>query len=324
MLTLVLPPFHPRQQHRYHAPQASLLGLDRLAAQKKAEAAAKRQLEEEGRGSGKKAKLTVEQDDDTGEAPMFKGALRAGRALAERRGADLPLAPSTPPPTVPALPPRASNIRQRGPETPSHGPGLSSTAQQRLDEHRRQREKQREGANITVAAQHQAEQPRGLGDFKSRLNKEDRYARPMPPPPPPPPGRFGGVPPQSTSGRDSGWGARGGPGQQGQGQIRGWEEAPTPRSERGGGPGYGGGSARVPNRGWDETPNAARAGGSRGEGSSGGARGWDATPRTERGESARPDFTPNQHEWEEEQVRLDRDWYEQDDVVRNPSPLSPV
>lgn len=128
-------------------------------------------------------------------------------------------------------------------------------------------------------------------------------------PPPPPPGR-GGPPPQSTGGRDSGWGARGG--QQGQG--RSWEEAPTPRSERGsGGSSYGGGSARVPNRGWDETPNA-RASGSRGE-SSGGPRGWEATPRTERGGSVRPDFTPNQHEWEEEQVRLDRDWYEQDDVV---------
>lgn len=63
------------QQHRYHAPQASLLGLDRLAAQKKAEAAAKRRLEEEGRSSSKKAKLAVEQDVDTGEAPMFKGAL---------------------------------------------------------------------------------------------------------------------------------------------------------------------------------------------------------------------------------------------------------
>jgi pre-mRNA-splicing factor ATP-dependent RNA helicase DHX38/PRP16 len=212
---------------------------------------------------------------------------------------------------VPSLPPRAANIRQRGPETPSHGPGLSSTALQRLEEHRRNREKQREGANISVAPQHQTEPVRGLGDFKNRLNKEDRYARPMAPPPPPPPGR-GEPPPQSTGGRDSGWGARGGQ----QGQSRSWEEAPTPRSERGAGgdSGYGGGSARVPNRGWDETPNA-RASGSR-SASSSGPRGWEATPRTERGESVRSDFTPNQHEWEEEQVKLDRDWYEQDDVVR--------
>jgi hypothetical protein len=71
-------------------------------------------------------------------------------------------------------------------------------------------------------------------------------------------------------------------------------------------------SVRVPNIGWDSTPR-----GIRGEDGSGwGAaqnRLWDApTPRTIRGGS--PDdgeraFGIDTREWEEEQVKLDRDWY---------------
>lgn len=88
---------------------------------------------------------------------------------------------------------------------------------------------------------------------------------------------------------------------------RGWEV--TPRSERGpsrdDAP-----SLRVPNVGWDATPRNQSDGGSGGWGRSG-ARAWDApTPRASR------DFSPDQggveldiREWEEEQVRLDRDWY---------------
>lgn len=98
-------------QHTFRAPQASLLGLDKLAEQKKEAAAARKKLEDEGR----KGKRSREEDEqDTGDAPMFK---------------------------VPALPPRAANIRQRGAETPSHGPGLSENAKKRLEEHRRAREK---------------------------------------------------------------------------------------------------------------------------------------------------------------------------------------
>ena len=46
--------------------------------------------------------------------------------------------------TVPALPAsRMNNARQRGPETPSHGTGLSETARQKLDERRKERAQQR-------------------------------------------------------------------------------------------------------------------------------------------------------------------------------------
>lgn len=44
-------------------------------------------------------------------------------------------------PTLPA--PRPTNLRQRGEETPSHPGGLSEIGRQRLEEHRRSREKQR-------------------------------------------------------------------------------------------------------------------------------------------------------------------------------------
>lgn len=213
----------------------------------------------------------MDEEADTGEAPMFK---------------------------VPALPPRAT-ARQRQPETPSHGPGLSSTARDRLEEHRRQRaQREAQAGQQVVPLASSAEAPRGLGDFQRRSNKEDKYARYAEPSAPVD---------QSKQGRDSGWGARG--------RSKGWEEAPTPRTDRTERGGHGEGSARVPSRGWDETPRAGP--GRTGEGSSRGNT-WDATPRSVRGERrGTPDFTPNQHEWEEEQVKLDRDWYDQEvGVVR--------
>lgn len=54
------------------------------------------------------------------------------------------------------------------------------------------------------------------------------------------------------------------------------------------------------------------------------ARTWDATPRMSASQTPRtdrrggqqgPDFTPNMREWEEEQVKLDRDWYENEGGV---------
>ncbi len=86
---------------------------------------------------------------------------------------------------------------------------------------------------------------------------------------------------------------------------RGWDA--TPRSERRyreDAP-----SVRVPNVAWDSTPRRSEDG--QGWGSSNNRR-WDApTPRTSRGGS--PDEEVPIHldvrEWEEEQIRLDRDWY---------------
>lgn len=123
---------------------------------------------------------------------------------------------------------------------------------------------------------------RGLGDFQLRLNRD----------------------------RDQGWVGRRDYDRDRNGDRdrgRGWGS--TPRSERGGyrdAP-----SVRVPNVGWDSTPR------NRGEDGNGwgGARNrrWDApTPRAVRDGS--PDdgdgaLGIDAREWEEEQVRLDRDWY---------------
>lgn len=83
---------------------------------------------------------------------------------------------------------------------------------------------------------------------------------------------------------------------------RNWDE--TPRSERGG-------SVRVPNVGWESTPRNSRSDG--GGWGRVGNRSWDAqTPRVARDTSPDGDdraFGLDSREWEEEQVRLDRDWY---------------
>jgi pre-mRNA-splicing factor ATP-dependent RNA helicase DHX38/PRP16 len=128
---------------------------------------------------------------------------------------------------------------------------------------------------ITAHQVKKVEHPRGLDDFKRRSNRDrDRFHRRDEHPP------------------------------------RGWEV--TPRSERGSlrddAP-----SLRVPNVKWDATPRGRREGdGSGGGWGTTGSRGWDApTPRASRGSS--PDEGGNveldMREWEEEQVRLDRDWY---------------
>jgi pre-mRNA-splicing factor ATP-dependent RNA helicase DHX38/PRP16 len=86
-----------------------------------------------------------------------------------------------------------------------------------------------------------------------------------------------------------------------------WEA--TPRSEQGT-PRDDAPSLRVPNVRWDATPRDRRDGDGGGWGRAG-SRGWDApTPRASRGGS--PDdgnIELDMREWEEEQVRLDRDWY---------------
>lgn len=71
----------------------------------------------------------------------------------------------------------------------------------------------------------------GLGDFQRRSNKEERY-------------RHRDEHPGNLS-FSAGTG-------------KSWEDAPTPRSERGMSM-VGDGSVRVPNRGWDETPQGGRS-----------------------------------------------------------------
>ncbi|KAI0656823.1 P-loop containing nucleoside triphosphate hydrolase protein [Cubamyces menziesii] len=217
-------------------PRASVLGLDRLAQEKRAAAAAVN-----GEGSRKKARL----DDDEDE-PLFK---------------------------VPSMPAsRMVHLRQRGEETPSHPGGLSEVARQRLEERRRAR-----GSSIAegIAAPNDRRNdgPRGLGDFQQRLNRDRPHDR-----------------------RHDGGGDR-----------RGWDA--TPRSERSR-RGEDMPSVRIPNASWDATP---RRPSSPGGPSNARNRRWDApTPR--RGGSPGSDegdgaLGIDAREWEEEQIRLDRDWY---------------
>ncbi|KAL6305628.1 P-loop containing nucleoside triphosphate hydrolase protein [Sparassis latifolia] len=213
-------------------PRTSVLGLDRLAQEKRAAAAEAAGVN--GEGSRKKPRL------DNGFEPVFK---------------------------VPALPAsRMANIRQRGEETPSHPGGLSEIARRRLEDRRRTRE--REG--ITAQNERRDDAPRGLGDFQRRLNRDRQF--------------------DHRRDRDR----------------RGWDA--TPRSERSGrdeAP-----SVRVPNLSWDATPR--RASSPSASSSRVRDRRWDAlTPRraspgSDEGQGA---LGLDAHEWEEEQIRLDRDWY---------------
>ncbi|KAL5490090.1 DHX38 [Sanghuangporus weigelae] len=219
-------------------PRTSVLGLDKLAKEKRAAAAAAQENDTRKRQKG-----------GSGE-PVFKV------------------------PTVPAS--RLGNLRHRGEETPSHPGGLSDTARRRLEEYKRNKEKQREGFNIREESRRGA--PRGLGDFQRRSN------------------------------RDRGWGGRDrSRSRDGDREARsGW----TPRTDRGSGRDDGP-SVRIPNAGWESTPRVGRSDEASGWGSAR-TRGWDApTPRIARGGSPEGDGALNidAHEWEEEQIRLDRDWY---------------
>ncbi|KAH9947324.1 P-loop containing nucleoside triphosphate hydrolase protein [Amylocystis lapponica] len=211
-------------------PRTSVLGLDRLAQEKRAALAAN------GEGSRKKPRL------GDGPEPLFKV------------------------PTMPAS--RTSHLRQRGEETPSHPGGLTESARKRLEEHRRARD--REG--ITAQNGRRDDAPRGLGDFQRRLNRDRPHDN------------------RRDWGRDR--------------DRRGWDA--TPRSERGGredAP-----SVRVPNLSWDATPRRA----SSPSPSSSGVhnRRWDApTPRRGLDDETPGALGLDAHEWEEEQIRLDRDWY---------------
>lgn len=74
---------------------------------------------------------------------------------------------------------------------------------------------------------------------------------------------------------------------------------------------------RVPNRGWDETPRAGRGLGRWGKAENTRKNAsWDQTPRSVRGRGSpdRDGMELDVKEWEEEQVRLDRDWYTDDDT----------
>ncbi|KAF8320622.1 pre-mRNA splicing factor [Cantharellus anzutake] len=212
-------------------PRQSLLGLDKLAVEKR-----KVNAEEISR---KKQKLGESDSSDKG---LFK---------------------------VPTLPASKSNLRERVQDTPSHHGGLSEAARQKLEERRRTRGQVHGDSGLSSHSHKEPgpDAPRGLGDFKQRSNRAERE-------------------------RDR----------------RAWD-APTPTPVRNGRDAP---SVRVPNVAWDSTPRIGSMDG--GDSGWGGARDrkWDApTPRVSRGDGDEEDnvsFTAGR-EWEEEQVKLDRDWY---------------
>ncbi|KAH9917373.1 P-loop containing nucleoside triphosphate hydrolase protein [Epithele typhae] len=224
-------------------PRSSVLGLDRLAQEKRAAAAAAAAGNEE--GSRKRARL-----DGMSRSLKVRSAQVISRHFPIR-------APST----VPSLPAsRSAQLRQRGDETPSHPGGLSDIARQRLEERRRTRE------GITAKNEPRNDGPRGLGDFQRRLNRDRPYDR-------------------RDRDRDR--------------NRRDWDA--TPRSERSR-RGDDAPSVRIPNASWDATP---RRSGSPGANGSARNRRWDAPTRAV-GDGA---LGLDAREWEEEQTRLDRDWY---------------
>ncbi|CAE6358865.1 unnamed protein product [Rhizoctonia solani] len=120
-------------------PRTSVLGLDRLAREKRVNAT----LE----AARKKPRLDMPADGDVNQS-VFK---------------------------VPALPARLQNPRQRAEETPSHGGGLSDAARKRLEDYRRSRDQQHDG--VAAPRQSRDDAPRGLGDFQQRANKDRRRGR---------------------------------------------------------------------------------------------------------------------------------------------------
>ncbi|KAL8286977.1 hypothetical protein RQP46_003983 [Phenoliferia psychrophenolica] len=228
--------------------RGSALGLDRLAAEKRKE-----------RGEVERSVKRIKYDDEDEQVGEFK-------------------MPSRPNPT---------NLRQKADATPSHGGGLSSAAQQKLDEHRARKQKSRpEGV---VDSRHDRERDesgrRAIDDFRGRLNKED--------------------PVHDTPSSSEVTAAR----------IKGQSWDSTPSSQRGG-------NAPPRPQSWESTPRSVSGTPARQSQSSNG-REWDTPMRTPyNGDespapfnyTAPPTSVIDEADWAEEQTRLDRDWYNIDEA----------
>ncbi|WVO13862.1 hypothetical protein L204_101485 [Cryptococcus depauperatus] len=247
----------------------SILGLDKLAAEKRAAAGMSRNPEP----PSKKAKLKDVDEDEMAQSAggVFK---------------------------VPAIPIRRDHARIRPDETPSRGTGLSELARARLEN----RLKTRKAANTAVNASSTDKEPnrQGLGDYQQRANRDT----------------FGGRGEQNGSRyyerrereRTDGH-QENGMKRRNDNEEKPWGAALVPRTIRTD-RGFDGGSARIPRKRWDETPRSSR--GPERWNRDKAARGWDQTPRSSR-ESPDTSLELDAKEWEEEQVRLDRDWYSYDD-----------
>lgn len=258
-----------------------MLGLDRLAAEKRAASAS---------STPASKRQKVDADDFTDQDGNLTGG---GVFKGKWQDTDIQAFIMTPiMNTVPALPIKKDNIRVRGAETPSHAGGISATARERLQERLKARNMPSNltGGNPNApqvdSRSRQPAEHRGLGDFQSRLNKGyNREDRNLP------------------RERDQGYAGRNAR-QEAPGKGRNWDESATPRTTRTERDGGFSASMRIPNTAWDETPRAGGKG-----------RDWDAaTPRSVRGSQRGDspdggDLYVDPREWEEEQIRLDRDWY---------------
>ena len=311
------------EKHIFKAPptpRTSELGLDRLALEKRKD----RLLHAHGSDRENK-RIRYDSGDDSndsdGQELRFKG---------------MPYIASMYPPfkidtlsQVPSRPLASTNVRQRPEDTPSHGTGLSSSARSRLEEHRKARSTLLErNALATSRDERQRSDKNGnaLQDFRDRLNRKQAYPnhRPLRP-------------------KDKGEG--GSSDNSNNGRL---DESRRDASIRSSRPQYDStpsSAARLPSRSWDSTPSATERSSSR--------RVWDATPSrpqprhrngstSVRGSSEwdtprrisgtdypeeLPDLTPSvrgigAQDWEDEQIRLDRDWYASEDGAAGESEFS--
>ncbi|KAH9817346.1 P-loop containing nucleoside triphosphate hydrolase protein [Melampsora americana] len=250
-------------------PRSSELGLDHLARLKRKE---KTHKEEQMRDS-KKNRLASELSD-------------MNHTSVSQENAEFKV------PTRPAS--HNLNRRNRPDETPSHGTGLSSTAQAKLDEYRKRR--------AALASQERFdsrnEKPKtdgALDEFRERANRvqqrrddrrdrfrnqDDRQRLNERPSASIKTSTFEDTPISSST--------------QQRMKARGWESTPSVTN---------GTSTR---QSWDSTPRSVARAPHRKE--------WD-TPHTVRGENYDGEYGPplesgiDAREWEEEQMKLDRDWY---------------
>ncbi|GJN87522.1 hypothetical protein Rhopal_000473-T1 [Rhodotorula paludigena] len=230
----------PADKHVFKAPalpQKSTLGLDRLAAEKRRE---KDRLERDG------AAKRLRYDDDDDDAEGTSGG-----------------------PSTFKVPVRPSHPRVRPDATPSHGTGLlSSTAQQKLAEHRAKRAAATAGGVDSRDLRERDEGGRrAMEGFRERLNRNEERRR----------DRDGGRE------RDQGYGPRGGGGGAG---VHGRDGPSSSQRGPGSEPQTPGGSstssARLRNQSWDSTPSASRASATP---SRAGRASWDSTPRSTAGGS---------------------------------------
>ncbi|SCZ94412.1 BZ3500_MvSof-1268-A1-R1_Chr12-2g03882 [Microbotryum saponariae] len=292
-------------------PQRSQLGLDRLAQEKRRErenATASNRASSSG-GEHHRPPVKRLKYDEEDEVPHddFKIPSRTG----------------------------PSNLRARPDDTPSHPGGLSQTARQKLEEHRaRKTAKSRPEGVVDSRYERDRDEAgkRAMEGFRDRLNRNDGRDY----------GSRGGrrkdwdEEGRLRDQRDDRWAQRAPPSRDnGRTPRRDVYDTPsnaeitahrvkdqswdsTPSSSRGGGGGGGGGGGQSrPRHSWDSTPRSSVHGSTKGSS----AREWD-TPRSVRagfgdespGPLPPPSSVVDEQEWAEEQQRLDRDWYNSDEM----------